>query len=125
MSRCDAVEAMYQDMAARHRSRFRSIHVCSDTRTTFASGATCTNTCTADPQSRRAREDRRRQATIHQAVAHEGSEVPATAPHCQEGEQEDLHPNQAVDFLLSVERIVNAGLSRKWRSDCTLLGSRS
>lgn len=27
MSRCDAVQAMYQDMAARHRSRFRSIHV--------------------------------------------------------------------------------------------------
>lgn len=27
MSRTDAVEAMYQDMAARHRSRFRSIHV--------------------------------------------------------------------------------------------------
>ena len=28
MSRTDAVEAMYQDMSARHRSRFRSIHVC-------------------------------------------------------------------------------------------------
>lgn len=27
MSRCEAVEAMYQDMAARHRARFRSIHV--------------------------------------------------------------------------------------------------
>ncbi|CRK19185.1 hypothetical protein BN1708_017728, partial [Verticillium longisporum] len=26
MSRTDAVEALYQDMAARHRSRFRSIH---------------------------------------------------------------------------------------------------
>jgi large subunit ribosomal protein L18Ae len=29
MSRTDAVDALYQDMAARHRSRFRSIHVCS------------------------------------------------------------------------------------------------
>lgn len=28
MSRTDAVEALYQDMAARHRARFRSIHVC-------------------------------------------------------------------------------------------------
>lgn len=28
MSRCAAVESMYSDMAARHRSRFRSIHVC-------------------------------------------------------------------------------------------------
>ena len=27
MSRTDAVEAMYQDMAARHRSRFRQVHV--------------------------------------------------------------------------------------------------
>nr|POF17055.1 60s ribosomal protein l20-a [Quercus suber] len=27
MSRCEAVDALYQDMAARHRSRFRSIHI--------------------------------------------------------------------------------------------------
>ncbi|PRT55388.1 60S ribosomal protein L20-B [Wickerhamiella sorbophila] len=27
LSRADAVEALYQDMAARHRSRFRSIHI--------------------------------------------------------------------------------------------------
>lgn len=27
MSRTDAVHALYQDMAARHRARFRSIHV--------------------------------------------------------------------------------------------------
>ena len=27
MSRTDAVEALYQDMAARHRARFRSVHV--------------------------------------------------------------------------------------------------
>jgi ribosomal protein L20A (L18A) len=29
MSRTDAVESLYQDMAARHRARFGSIHVCS------------------------------------------------------------------------------------------------
>jgi large subunit ribosomal protein L18Ae len=28
LSRTDAVEALYADMAARHRARFRSIHVC-------------------------------------------------------------------------------------------------
>lgn len=28
LSRADAVKALYQDMAARHRARFRSIHVC-------------------------------------------------------------------------------------------------
>ena len=27
MSRADAVESLYSDMAARHRARFRSIHV--------------------------------------------------------------------------------------------------
>ena len=27
LSRADAVKALYQDMAARHRARFRSIHV--------------------------------------------------------------------------------------------------
>ncbi|KAF2859334.1 ribosomal protein L18ae [Piedraia hortae CBS 480.64] len=27
MTRCDAVESMYQDLAARHRARFRSIHI--------------------------------------------------------------------------------------------------
>ncbi|KAJ4394041.1 60S ribosomal protein L20B [Gnomoniopsis smithogilvyi] len=27
MSRCEAVESMYQDLAARHRARFRSIHI--------------------------------------------------------------------------------------------------
>jgi len=29
LSRADAVKSLYQDMAARHRARFRSIHVCS------------------------------------------------------------------------------------------------
>lgn len=32
MSRCEAVDALYQDMAARHRARFRSIHVRLDPR---------------------------------------------------------------------------------------------
>ncbi|KAE9975652.1 hypothetical protein EG328_003103 [Venturia inaequalis] len=27
MSRCEAVDALYQDMAARHRARFRSVHI--------------------------------------------------------------------------------------------------
>jgi large subunit ribosomal protein L18Ae len=30
MTRTEAVDALYQDMAARHRARFRSIHVCWD-----------------------------------------------------------------------------------------------
>ncbi|CAK3771079.1 60S ribosomal L20-B [Lecanosticta acicola] len=27
MSRCDAVQSLYQDMASRHRARFRTIHI--------------------------------------------------------------------------------------------------
>jgi len=30
LTRADAVKSLYQDMAARHRARFRSIHVCLD-----------------------------------------------------------------------------------------------
>lgn len=39
MSRTDAVEALYQDMAARHRARFRSIHVRNDTCRKSSAGA--------------------------------------------------------------------------------------
>lgn len=68
MSRTDAVEALYQDMAARHRSRFRSVHVrLIDTRIHQLQILTYSKT---DPQGRRAREDRRRQAPIHQATPH-------------------------------------------------------
>lgn len=52
MSRTDAVEAMYQDMAARHRARFRSIHVRQD----MISSSYATLTPSPDPQGRRARE---------------------------------------------------------------------
>ena len=53
MSRTDAVEALYQDMAARHRSRFRSIHV----RDAFILLLTVLNLA-SDPQGCRARENR-------------------------------------------------------------------
>jgi large subunit ribosomal protein L18Ae len=35
MSRTAAIESMYADMSARHRARFRSIHVCSHLRLCF------------------------------------------------------------------------------------------
>ena len=57
MSRTEAVDALYQDMAARHRARFRSIHVRqSSTRKHGFSVLTCSGT--TDSQSRRDREDR-------------------------------------------------------------------
>ena len=57
MSRTEAVDALYQDMAARHRARFRSIHVCYPTMP-VCWVQTANQTRNADPQSRRDREDR-------------------------------------------------------------------
>ena len=41
LTRADAVKSMYQDMAARHRARFRSIHVCSPQFVGFYLGIEC------------------------------------------------------------------------------------
>lgn len=65
MSRTEAVEALYQDMAAQHRTRFRSIHVCSERCSIDLDGKL---TRCADPKGRRDPEPERRQATIHQAT---------------------------------------------------------
>ena len=54
MSRTDAVEALYQDMAARHRSRFRSIHV-RNIRVQLENNLLIRPQ--TDPQGRRTRED--------------------------------------------------------------------
>lgn len=56
MSRTEAVDALYQDMAARHRARFRSIHVRSHL---LLKRLITLLTCwgTTDSQSRRDRED--------------------------------------------------------------------
>lgn len=53
MSRTDAVEALYQDMAARHRARFRSIHV-----SMFGDSYMFLLSVSADPQSCRNRQNR-------------------------------------------------------------------
>lgn len=77
MSRTDAVEALYQDMAARHRARFRSIHV------RYPAPQRCKRTVdltSTDPQSRRSWEDCRRQAPIHQTTSRQGSQVPSPSP---------------------------------------------
>lgn len=63
MSRCDAVEALYQDLAARHRARFRSIHV----RSNVNYLNDCANSVFTDPESYRNCQNRRRQTIIHQA----------------------------------------------------------
>ncbi len=94
MSRCDAVESLYQDMAARHRARFRSIHVRFNV-DYLNDGANCF----ADPEGCRGRQNRRYQTTIHQADSTEEPQIPATSPRPQGG-HEDLHREQTVHLLL-------------------------
>lgn len=53
MSRTEAVEAMYQDMAARHRARFRSIHVCFKNTLQTALTATRSNDQLSRPSTNR------------------------------------------------------------------------
>lgn len=97
MSRCEAVDALYQDMAARHRARFRSVHV----RLTNDSVSTAMLTVFVDPQGCRDREDRRYQTPIPQAAPHQGPVVPSPTSHSKGSHQEDLRSQQAIDFLLS------------------------
>lgn len=72
MSRTDAVEALYQDMAARHRARFRSIQV----REPYRCAQCETLQIFADPQSRRDREDGRHPTSIHQAAPTAQAQLP-------------------------------------------------
>lgn len=97
MSRTDAVEAMYQDMAARHRSRFRSIHVRSST---FADQKNML-TITSDPQGCWAREDRRREAPLHQATPHQGPQIPSSSPRIQGRRHQVVRRKATINLLLN------------------------
>ena len=83
MSRTDAVEALYQDMAARHRSRFRSIHVWlpfpPPPFIQHRPIPVCSLDPALDPQGRRDLEDGRRPTSIYQAAPYQEAEVPTTA----------------------------------------------
>jgi hypothetical protein len=77
LSRADAVHALYQDMAARHRARFRSIHV---RVLLFRRPRHTYLIISPDPPRRRSREDGRHPPAVHQAAAHAEAQVPARAP---------------------------------------------
>jgi len=53
-----------------------------------------------DPACRRAREDGRHQAPVHQATSDQGPEVPPAAPCPQDFDEEDLQCHPAVDICL-------------------------
>ena len=65
MSRVAAAEALYSDMAARHRARFGSIHVRAVWFLYPMPSGSSTDTTAADPSHRRDREDRDRPPTLH------------------------------------------------------------
>ena len=73
LSRADAVKSLYQDMAARHRARFRSIHASSVPRLVIRPA----NNTFADPPRRGDRKDLGHPSTLHQAVADPQSQVPS------------------------------------------------
>lgn len=97
MSRTEAVEALYQDMAARHRSRFRSIHV----RRPRLLLNELSLMPFADPQSRGDLEDCRHQATIHEATPHQRPQIPSPSPRSQDHQQESLRRPQAKHLCLN------------------------
>jgi hypothetical protein len=99
MSRTDAVESLYQDLASRHRARFRSIHVC--TRSLESFGPTGMLKKHLDSPRRRDREDRGHQETLHQAAPHQEARLPPAAPRRQGCHEEDLQRDTAVHFRLT------------------------
>jgi Ribosomal proteins 50S-L18Ae/60S-L20/60S-L18A len=80
LSRTDAVKSMYQDMAARHRARFRSIHVRSLFPLEVLVGS---NDGFTDPPSRRDQEGRRHSPPLHQATHHSQPQVPSPSQDSQ------------------------------------------
>lgn len=80
LTRADAVKALYQDMAARHRARFRSIHVCLSSRSAGSVQEMLMCEVLTDSPRRRDREDRGHPPPIHQAAAHAAPQVPAPPP---------------------------------------------
>lgn len=102
LSRADAVHACYQDMAARHRARFRSVQVrptneeggkrdWRGVELTFAFLAT-------DSPRRRDREDRRHPPPPHQATPYSQPPLPPPPPRRQEPQPLPRQP--AIDLLL-------------------------
>ena len=100
MSRADAVHALYQDMAARHRARFRTIHVC----TLRSRLRPLRKLMNEDFESRGAREDGRRAAAWDEAVTPKGPQISSTSPRSEAEAREDLFPASAVDNHLTSGR---------------------
>lgn len=103
LSRAEAVEAMYQDLAARHRARFGSIHV-----RTHRVGQ-----LTPDPEGRRDREDGGHSPPLHQAAHRQEPALPSAPP--PQPRQGHLRRQAPRYVLLSdgVVYLVSSGISHQ------------
>ena len=98
MSRTDAVEALYQDMAARHRARFRSIHVGNSPSINRMADRWANSATFLDSQNRRTPPEPS-QTSIHQATHLEGLEVPLAAPCTKDSQQEEALQRQEAEYV--------------------------
>ena len=99
MSRAEAVDALYQDMAARHRARFRSVHV------SFPASVDLTILLIRciDSESGRSGEDGGCPTPLHQTTTVEGTEIPITSSRCQEDRQEDILGHSSL--YIQIDRV--------------------
>ena len=100
MSRTEAVDALYQDMAARHRARFRSVHVSCCYLDVYLRTAT-------DPFAKvlkvvEVEKNRGCQAPIHEAAPHQGTQVPTAPPYRQEVHQKPFRCSPTFDVCIGV-----------------------
>jgi len=96
LSRADAVKSLYQDMAARHRARFRSIHVSTSVTHRAISAHNCHS---ADHPCNRDRKIRWCPPTVHQAAPQLKTPFPSPSSCWQD--QEHVHW-QASFYILSL-----------------------
>lgn len=98
LTRADAVEALYQDMAARHRARFGSIHVSSPHQDKLYVDVADNRTDHSRRRDRRQGED---PSSLHPTTRHQGPQVPSASPRRQATREEGLRLLAAFYFCLN------------------------
>ena len=110
LTRADAVASLYQDMAARHRARFRSIHVCLLLCPLLFFLGESADDDDVDPPRRRAEQGGRRPPPVHQAAPPKEPPLPPPPPRRQA--EIDIRRSQAYDFLSALSVCLSARSSR-------------
>ena len=122
MSRTEAVDALYQDMAARHRARFRSIHVRQSILTDYLISV-LTFVGTTDPQGCRDREDGGCQAPLRQTITHQKSQVPSASP-CAQGHQQGSVRRPSTRYICLGDGHIVVRTARSYGNDMCCIRRR-